>query len=149
MFPDSQQPLAPIPVEKVGIPIPPDQVTPEMRMNAIGSPDRAGAGVLRTPEQIAALAERASGVGETVTGGSVEVDASSVETPVTATPQPEKFVADAAAVRPEKPPVTGGTSLRPGYWKAATPEQVARAAGHGFDLEQANKKYYPHSAAKQ
>ncbi len=47
MSPESN---GPIPVENQGIPIPPDEVTPEMRANAIGSPDRTGEGVLNQPE---------------------------------------------------------------------------------------------------
>lgn len=145
----SQGPLAPIPVEKVGVPIPEDQVTPEMRMHAIGSPERVGAGVLRSPEELAAIAKRAEGLGQTVAGSAVEVDAANLGVSATEQGTPDPFTAESTDVRPAKPAVPGGTSLRPGYFKAATPEQVENARRHGFDLAASNAKYHPYSSAKQ
>jgi hypothetical protein len=145
----SQEAQGPIPVERVGIPVPADQVTPEMRMHAIGSPERVGAGVLRTPEELAVIAKRAEGLGQTVAGSAVEVDTANLGVPTTEQGTAGPFMAESTDVRPAKPAVPGGTSLRPGYFKAATPQQVENARRLGFDLAAGNAKYHPYSSAKQ
>lgn len=163
MSPESRQP---IPVEKVGIPIPADQVTPEMRMNAIGSPERVGAGVLRAPEQAEATEAQelpaTEVLGDTVVASQVEVDASSVGSPSAEKENPydklfqlgddeaAPFDPEDAAVRSLKSNVPpSSTSLRTDYWKPATPAQIEEGKKHGLDLAAHNAKYYPYSSDKK
>jgi hypothetical protein len=50
---------------------------------------------------------------------------------------------EAAAVHtPANPAPPSSPNLRPGYWKKATPEQIAKAAEFGYDLQKNNDKYY-------
>ena len=56
--------------------IPEDQVTPEMRANALNSPYRVGAGVLRPAipgEQVGVEAEQPNGPGESVVASEVQI----------------------------------------------------------------------------
>ncbi len=77
-----------------------------------------------------------------VEAAAVRPDASAV-VPSVETGQAQTAAVEAAARRTTTttlPPAQ--TSHRAGYWKPATPDQIANAKKYGFDLQANNDRYY-------